>query len=94
MKPILVKQEGIFIFVKYPYRKSPDLYIGYRNEPAFCAQCDSSFPLEELVGHIRSHDRRKGEAALWNYDNGQWYEVKGFSHTKPKQVSNKRGGKR
>lgn len=60
-KPIAVSGIDGFAFqaVYYPYRKTPDLYVTMKDMPGFCAQCGESFPIESLILHIVSHDRRK-----------------------------------
>lgn len=60
-KPITVSGIDGFAFqaVYYPYRKTTDLYVTVKDKPVFCAQCSESFPIESLILHIVSHDRRK-----------------------------------
>jgi hypothetical protein len=70
---------GCFTGVKYPYRKSPDLYT-ILGEKVFCAQCESEFPIEDWKDHIHSHDKRKGEAELFAIDkSGNRVIITGFS---------------
>ena len=47
------------IGVRYSYRKSLDLYVLWRGW-AHCCQvgCFSTFPAQELIAHVRWHDRR------------------------------------
>lgn len=60
-EPILVRaMDGLaFTLVKYPYRKTPDLYTTIKDKPVLCAQCSETFPIESLIPHIVGHDRRK-----------------------------------
>jgi len=71
LKPIILQQSFAFIMVKYPYRRSPDLYVVAAGHPAFCAQCEAQFKVPELINHIHSHDRRKGKAEILSMKDGK-----------------------
>lgn len=63
-KVIIAPLFGPMIGVYYPHRKTGDMYVGLRDHPVKCCQCEAEFPLEELTAHIESHDsrnKRKGQ---------------------------------
>ena len=66
MKPITMERlTGTMWLVRYPYRKTPDLYVMVKGPMVFCAQpkCDlAEFPLGDWLTHVRGHDRRRGDA--------------------------------
>lgn len=53
------------VWVYYPWRKSPEIYIAVAGKPTHCLDCGTD--LEEgqgpFLAHVRSHDRRKGARA-------------------------------
>ena len=58
LKPVLLyPMFGCFGGVRYPYRKSPDMYMIMNSHPVCCCQCGESFPVEDLLDHIHLHDR-------------------------------------
>lgn len=63
-KPTAVQISGPFIFVKYSYRQTPDLYVAMKGHPVYCTQCEEQFGLDKLVSHIAGHDRRKNKPQL------------------------------
>ncbi len=88
--PTIVSTAGMMLFVKYPYRQAPDVYVtgGLTEEQrtsVSCCQCDdATFPLSDLLGHIRSHDRRVGPAPVLARDAaGNLVVVKGFAPVTP-----------
>ena len=79
MKPIVISGMMAFLMVKYPYRIGKDLYAVVDEHPVFCAQCEATFPVEELVCHIRHHDKRKGDADIIAIKNGETFKIEGFT---------------
>ena len=69
--PIRISQQGAFLMVVYPHRKTPDLYIAIKGHNTACMQCEegsqeipktkrrSVQSTERLIAHIRTHDRRR-----------------------------------
>lgn len=61
--PILIAPSGALIFVRYPNRKSTNLYVWFKDGPLHCCNCDGGQDLEPteaaLLEHIHSHDTRK-----------------------------------
>ena len=68
VKPILFSAlTGTMWLVHYPYRKTPDLYVAFKDHPVFCARpkCQADeFPVSDWLTHIRGHDRRHGDADI------------------------------
>ena len=50
---------GVFVMVKYDYRKGQDLYVASGDHPAFCCQCKEEFPQEQLQGHVLRYYRKR-----------------------------------
>jgi hypothetical protein len=65
LKPIRIARFGAFIFVTYPYRVTPDLYVCIKGK-CFCTTCERELTAEDIRQHILSHDRRK------TVREGQW----------------------
>lgn len=70
-----VGQGGPFVFVYYPYRKGPDLYVSMKGHPVFCAQCGREIPktirrspqqTRRLWRHIAGHHRRAKTLLRWD----------------------------
>ena len=67
LKPALLYPVfGAMVGVRYPYRKSPDVYLMMEGEPIHCCQCKDNepFPAEQWLDHIRMHDRAQRPRAL------------------------------
>ena len=49
------------IFVVYPNRRRPHLYLSVGQAPTYCTQCkqDCGTTADELIEHIHGHDTRK-----------------------------------
>jgi len=79
MKPIIISGFMAFLLVKYPYRQGKDAYIVTDGHPVYCIQCEKEMPVEDLVDHIRFHDKRKGQADIVAIKDGVTHTIKGFT---------------
>lgn len=79
MKPIIISAMMAFLLVQYPYRQGKDAYVVTDNHPVFCSSCEKQFPVEELIDHIRLHDKRKGKADIVAIKDGKTFKIEGFT---------------
>jgi hypothetical protein len=49
---------GVFLMVKYDYRKTPDLYVAVKGNPVKCCQCEAEFPVAEFQEHVMKFYRK------------------------------------
>ena len=69
VKPVQIAQMGVFIMVRYPYRKSRSVLLALKGHNVHCCICDEDIPKTKRVrqpfterrvtAHILRHDRRK-----------------------------------
>lgn len=55
---------SMMVFVRYPHRKTTDLYMTKKGRRIHCCQCATDIPrsvkdVGAFIEHIRSHDSRK-----------------------------------
>ncbi len=75
MKPIVLSGFLAFLLVKYLYRQGKDCYIVADSHPVFCSQCKTEMSVEDLVDHIRYHDKRKGKADIIAIKDGKTFVI-------------------
>ena len=69
---ITLTEDACFLYVRYPHRKTPDLYMYVKRRRVGCVRCEPTYAIpgtargpkavERLLAHIRTHDTRKRPA--------------------------------
>lgn len=56
----VIEDLGGFLLVRYPDRKTPDLYIGLEGHPFFCCQCEAEMATaEQFAAHVAARHKKR-----------------------------------